>query len=229
MNEINFTQPIDIKGIEEGDSVIISTSNGGTVLLPYPMLIENADNEIEFELAVQNVLLASSLRLSLIRLNSPQSHHHGAEEEREQARVSIASAITTLPTEVKRGWWKNLNAVEKGGATNLLLAVLLFLFALIRAALVLSTQPLTSVGTDTFAMLAVAAVLAMYNGHLLLLEGKQKRLAAIGAASTAAAQTVSVQPILRRPLPVRADVRLVLYGHTFTSPDAPIIELDDGL
>lgn len=57
---------IFLKNICTGDSVVISTSNGGTITLSHSMIQDKASMSAPFDTAIQNVLLASSLRTLII-------------------------------------------------------------------------------------------------------------------------------------------------------------------
>ncbi|RYG67292.1 hypothetical protein EON64_07765 [archaeon] len=62
--------------IKPQDSIIISTSNGGSVLLGYETICLKAQDDVEFDVAVQNVPLASSLKISL-HMDGPQASSRG--------------------------------------------------------------------------------------------------------------------------------------------------------
>lgn len=52
---------IFINNVYPGDTIVISTSNGGTATLSHTMLLDKADLQRPFHIPLQNVLLASSL------------------------------------------------------------------------------------------------------------------------------------------------------------------------
>lgn len=218
--------------------MIISISNGGTVVLSYRLLIEKADDEIEFEMPVQNVPLASSIRLSLRRVGSSSSSPSTTTTT--ASRTPVASTkvpkVLVAPRETKKGRWGLLSEVERNSAVNLSLASLLFLFAVGRAALSLyetrsEELPLTSrllaVGAENVVMMVLGVSLMLYNTRLLRKAMRSKE-AALSSSSSSVTPTPSTVVIEAATRSAAVDVQLLLNGHSFTSPDAPIIEMDDG-
>jgi hypothetical protein len=61
-----FSRIIIVPNVENGDEILITTSNGGSVVLSYNVLQDKAYDGVEFESGIKNVPLASSLRLRVI-------------------------------------------------------------------------------------------------------------------------------------------------------------------
>lgn len=61
---------VNIPRMKRGDSLLLSTTNAGTVSLSYEIMSSKSEDEIDFEASVQSVPLASCLRLS-VRSNIP--------------------------------------------------------------------------------------------------------------------------------------------------------------
>lgn len=82
--------------VKKGDQIIMSTSNGGSVNLSYEMILSKAEDGLEFDVAVQNVPLASSLKISLLVVGSDQNDY--VDSRRFSKKVSAKDRFSELTT-----------------------------------------------------------------------------------------------------------------------------------
>jgi len=172
-----------VSNVCQGDELLISLSNGGIVRLNYNQIIERSENGAEFDAAVTNVSLLSSLRVVLgqEQVDLSGRANSGGSPSKFKALVDVAIALTT----------------ERGTAINLVLSLMVMVVALSSA---------KAIGVDTTLLFMFAFLLGAYNFNNILQ----------GVYS----QNTGTQSI---------SVRMILKGHTFTSPDAPAKEPEDKL
>lgn len=88
-----FDHIISIPEVYEGDKLLLSLSNGGSVSFSYDDLIRRSDSLIEFEMAVQNVALASSLKLLFERENTKATGSGGSSRANHQWVNQLSMAL----------------------------------------------------------------------------------------------------------------------------------------
>jgi hypothetical protein len=81
----SWNRVIFISKVYPGDTIVISTSNGGTATLSHTMLLDKADLQRPFHAPLQNVLLASSL--SLIVTDVPHLKSKNASGDKKQSSL----------------------------------------------------------------------------------------------------------------------------------------------
>lgn len=182
----DWDRVITVPSLKKGDQLIISTSNGGTVLLTYEQILAKAEDGQEFEQAVQNVPLASSLKISLTRetnnFKCGGAADIAAEARRAGRKLTRFDAVLALMIAVTS---------ERTSAINLVLSIMVIIAGL---------ASLRFVGRDTTLLLLLAAALSLYNLNQIV------QRVCDGADSSDRGQVL----------------RVILHGHTFTSPDEPI-------
>ena len=192
-------------------------------MLPHRLIMDKSEDEIEFELAIQNVPLASSIRLALRRTGvraSPAAPCSAPE---------LAPNASSKSDKTRRKGWAALTSEEKNIYTNIIFATLLLAFAVCRGGLQLAVLRqqngailgnLSSVSADSLVMAGLGLLLLLYNG--LQLRGRSTSKQASGSSAPSAA--VAGEGAVRASV----NVQLTLLGHSLKSPDAPVVELDDG-
>ncbi len=181
----DWDRVITVPKLQKGDQLIISTSNGGTVLLTYEMILQRSEDGVEFELAVQNVPLASSLKISLLRESNDfmngacdivlEAKKAGRKPTQRDLVLDLLISITT----------------DRSSAINLVLSIMV---------IIVGTASLRSIGADTTLLYLLAALLSAYNLQQIVQRVQD------GSEKGSKNQTL----------------RVILHGHTFTSPDEPI-------
>jgi hypothetical protein len=140
---------ITVPRLMKGDHLIISTSNGGSLQLSYDQLVQKSEDGIPFEMAVQNVPLASSLKISLVRETNDFANGGAADianEARKQGRkVTRFDLLLELLISITS---------ERASAINLVLSTMVIMAG---------TASLRSVGADTTLLFLMAALLSVYN------------------------------------------------------------------
>jgi len=80
--------------VKKGNEIILTISNGGQVVLTYDFILNKLlDNGFEFDIAIQNVPLASSLRMSLFIQQHDLCHSSSAHNDPHDARQCSTQAI----------------------------------------------------------------------------------------------------------------------------------------
>jgi hypothetical protein len=218
--------PVPIARLVPGDEVIISMSNGGSLLLPYRLLADRAEDEIEFELAVQNVPLPSSVRMAIRKDDSLISPQSGASFSSSlplrSTPIPRSPPSPDTPTTKKSVWWKN---GEQSILVNILLSLLLMVAIPFRSFLSSSISSINQLFTaDNNLAFTFSFALLFYNSWLLYSDLKTKRL----SEASFAAKINTLDDSFENDIS-HISIHLLLFGHNFTSPDAPINEPDEGL
>jgi hypothetical protein len=181
---------INISNVKDGDVLIISTTNGGTINITSNDLFTKAFEGIDFDIALQHVALASSLSLTIL--------DDGSEYNSKTARSKPGSPTFNnekIESFVKK-WGKLFGTMFTDRANSITIVLSLMV-------ILVSCSSIKYLGPDTSLLFIFAASLAIYNIYWIinkLTDGKEK--------------------------PGR-DLSLIVHGHSFTSPDAPIHEIDD--
>jgi hypothetical protein len=142
---------INIPPLQAADQVIISTSNGGVVTLKYENIIQKAEDGMDFEQTVQNVTLASSLKLCIIRDSSAAEtdalegfNREANSESRSKMPLFLSGLLQTVI----------LLTSERSSAISLVLSMMVLMAA---------SSSCRYVGVDTSLLFLLAALLAAYN------------------------------------------------------------------
>lgn len=189
-----FGRIITLASIKKQDEIIISMSNGGFVSLSYNLLVTKGEDGNEFDLALQQVPLASSLKLSVLHFSiesqqgtldiSLESNKFEDKKKNKKIRdyvLDFAMAITS----------------DRGLAINIVLSLMV---------LMAGTSSLRAIGPDALLLFMFAITLSVVNIYQIILRTRKDE--------NLGQQTVYA-------------FRLIVHGHNFTSPDAPIIDIDN--
>jgi hypothetical protein len=182
----DWNRIIVVPNLGKGDQILLSTSNGGIVRLLYDTIINKAQESQECEYSVQNVTLASSLKITLA-VDNVIMGGGGSKCLRKSGPPTTMDMIIDMA---------NTLSSERNTAINLVLSMMV---------LVVAMCSLRSVGIDTTLLFLFATLLSLYNCKNILQR--------VYAGESDAHKKVSI--------------RIILNGHTFTSPDAPVKEVDD--
>jgi hypothetical protein len=196
-----------VNNVRKEDELVISTSNGGTVTLSADLLKTKAEisgQGSEFELAVQGVPLASSIRMSVAR--TAGSVEDDESIDKKQKSTSILDSSLALAVK--------LVADRRNAATIVLAATFL----------IVAMSSFASVTEDTSFMFVLALILAGHCLYLMLSEplASSNRVGTGGGG----ARRLSLNSLKHSQ---HANYRLVLISHAFTSPDAPVNEPEDDI
>ena len=176
---------INVSDLTNGDKLIITTSNGGTVTLSTETIYEKAEEAIEFEIPVENVTLASSLKLTIFTDSSVYD-----------ARYSISSKSRKLLEASKSSANKILESLISD--RNNSMAIILSLMVLL-----VGISSVRFITAETSLLLVFAVILAVHNIYILISKQAEKK---------------------RKK---SQDFCIIIHGHSFTSPDVPIYEMED--
>ena len=196
---------INIPTVSKGDVVILSISTGGYINLTYDVLIDKAEDAVDFDVAVQGVPLASSLRVNVSHCvysshhshNNTSSHNGGGDNNRGNTDRKV--------TRIQKMWVGLTAAItSEANAVTLILSIMVLLVGI-------STSP--NLGPDTSLLFVFATLLACYN---------IQRLVNDTASSSSQSSNVSRKV-------ESSSLTLIILSHAFTSPDAPINALDDDI
>lgn len=180
---------ISVPHIGKGDQILLSMSNGGIVRLTYDTIQAKCEDGNEFETSVQNVKLASSLKITLT-LESLNLGSVGTTGGRTRgANVSTMDLLVDMAMALSN---------ERTTAINLVLSMMVMIVAL---------SSLRAIGVDTTLLFLFAALLSGYNCNNILQR--------VYAGETDAHKRIAV--------------RIILHGHAFTSPDAPVKEAEENI
>ena len=175
--------------IGKGDQVVISLSNGGIVRMSFEYVQMRCEDGIEFESPVQNVKLASSLKITL----TPEDVNLGslgiAGGRKRNQNMSTLDMLADMAIALSN---------DRTTAINLVLSMMVIVVAI---------SSLRAIGIDTTLLFLFAALLSGYNCNLIL------QRVYMGESDAQC----------------KIAVRMVLHGHAFTSPDAPIKEVEDSI
>lgn len=178
---------INISNVKDGDVLIICTNNGGTINITSNVLFSKAFEGVDFDMALQNVALASSLSLTIL--------DDGLERNSKIFKSKPGSNNETNESFIEK--WEKILITIFTDRTNSISIVLSSMVILV------GISSMKYLGPDTSLLFIFASSLAVYNIYWIinkLTEGKDK--------------------------PGR-DLSLIVHGHSFTSPDAPINEEND--
>lgn len=178
---------ISVPFIGKGDQILLSMSNGGIVRMSYDYIQARCEDGVEFETSVQNVKLASSLKITLSLESVNLGSVGNAGGRKRDQNLSTMDMLVDMAMSLSN---------ERSTAINLVLSMMVIVVAL---------SSLRAIGLDTTLLFLFAALLSGYNCNNILQR--------VYAGETDAHKRMSV--------------RMILHGHAFTSPDAPIKEAEE--
>lgn len=183
----DWNRVITIAAVRPGDVLILSTSNGGHVSLTYDQIRLRVDDGLDFDVAVQDVPLASSLKISVSL----------------QAQCQDILDRTSSTSKAKQTYLYRLQELGVMITSDRACAISTVLSLLV---LMAGFNALTSrsIGPQATLLMLFATALSVYNLWTTL---ERARVGQRGEA---------------KGLPIT----LLVHGHTFTSPDAPINDPD---
>eukprot|EP01039_Chlorochromonas_danica_P008680 gene8680-9563_t len=173
-----FGRMITVSSLKPDDRLILSTSNGGSAMLTYDSICMKAEEVGEFDVALQNVPLASSLKLSLTVTDSVHE---------QRTKQTIQKQISDVVVLLSR---------DRSLGIGVVLSVMVILTGL---------RSVSTIASHLILLLLFANALALYNIYQTL-EACWAEQAHRMKSST---------------------LRLVIHGHAFTSPDAPVVDTDN--
>lgn len=176
---------INIADLSLDDKLIISTSNGGTVTLSTNTIYEKAEEGLEFDIPVENVTLASSLKLTIFT----DSTVYGAYPTLSNKRRNLDSA--------KKGTANKIIESLISDRNNAMAIILSFMVVLV------GISSIRFITAETSLLLVFAVILAAHNIYTLVSKQAQRKRKKI------------------------QDFCIIIHGHSFTSPDVPIYEMED--
>jgi hypothetical protein len=175
--------------IGKGDQIVISLSNGGILRMSYDYIQARCEDGAEFETAVQNVKLASSLKITLTLESVNLGSLGNAGGRKRDHNLSTMDMVADMAMSLSN---------DRTTAINLVLSMMVIVVAL---------SSLRAIGMDTTLLFLFAALLSGYNCSIILRR--------VYTGESDAHRKISV--------------RMILHGHTFTSPDEPIKEVEDSI
>jgi hypothetical protein len=178
----DWNRIITLPIVKKGDQIIISTSNGGSINLTYDLILSKAEDGLEFDVAVQNVPLASSLKISLLIEGS--EHLDFADSRRISRKLSLKDQISEIGAII---------LTNRSCVINTVLSMMVIMAGI---------SSLHAFGIDAFLFVLLSTGLSLYN-LLQVIEIAKGDL------------QLSTKGIC---------LRLIIHGHTFTSPDDPVNE-----
>ena len=195
-------------------------------MLSYQLIVEKSLDEIEFEIPIQNVPLASSLRLALRRI-VPAA-----------AVTAPAPAIAIPSVAVEQASSKPTSSSKFSAAEKSCIAYILFSLALLAigcsrvvSQVVQSDSDsiLEALSVDSILLIGLGLAQLCYNVFQWRSEISSKRRGSTGIkAAAGAVTTVTTAEQSSFVAPSTITVQMTILSHSLTSPDLPIVELDDG-
>jgi hypothetical protein len=204
---------IFLKNICNGDSVVISTSNGGTITLSHSTIQDKASMSAPFDTAIQNVLLASSLRTLLIE--EPHTL--------EQALAPVKKR--TMMSQVV----ESFNEVSQDQrSVEILTLSLMVAFTALKAFISMFSTDVES-SLSLFVALAVvlagsAAVQVPFSSHAMYHTAPSPIIALFLLQTFTVSTSRSGHP---PPRQTGDNFHLTIIEHQYTSPDAPVKAPED--
>lgn len=184
---------INVPAVKKGDQIIISTSNGGSVILPFDNIISKAESGSEFESAVQNVPLASSLKISVSMQGFDKSGSTETMTENRRLGKRISANLREQISDFAAAM-----ITDRSFAINTVLSMMVIMAGI---------SSIMEVGSEASLLYLFAGALSIYNIYQVVEEAR------VDKSETGKS----------------INLRLVIHGHTFTSPDAPVTDLDSDI
>ena len=201
--EPDWGRIVNLPSVKKGDQIIISLSNGGTVTLSYEVLVNKAEDANEFDVAVRDVPLASSLRLSVqvsgFDRNSGTSTPAGSMDDGPSAseKQRRLGKRISLSLREKIADFAQVAISDRSFAINTVLSIMVIMAGI---------SSFMDVGPEAFLLYLFAGALSAYNIYQVFDETRIDHPQSMKNGLT---------------------LRLVIHGHTFTSPDNPVVEVDN--
>lgn len=193
---------IFINNVYPGDTIVISTSNGGTATLSHTMLLDKADVQRPFHIPLQNVLLASSL--SVLVTDAP----HITTKENTQGNGNNNGLFSKLKVvaDMCRIISKNQKSVQTVILSTMIFCVgIRCICASIFGKVTIPSLPL---------FLGLSLVLAVISARQVINASRDRYSSMPGSIFS--------------PKDVRPEsYHLIIQEHQFTSPDAPVKAPED--
>ena len=175
---------INVTDLTNGDKLIITTSNGGTVTLSTETIYHAAEEAIEFEIPVENVTLASSLKLTIFTDITVYDAHHSLSNKSRRTIENSKSTNKILESLIS----------DRNNSMAIILSIMVLLVGI---------SSVRFITAETSLLLVFAIILAVHNVYTLISKQAEKK---------------------RKK---SQDFCLIIHGHSFTSPDVPIYEMED--
>eukprot|EP00595_Chromulina_sp_UTEXLB2642_P000544 CAMPEP_0196763982 /NCGR_PEP_ID=MMETSP1095-20130614/5170_1 /TAXON_ID=96789 ORGANISM="Chromulina nebulosa, Strain UTEXLB2642" /NCGR_SAMPLE_ID=MMETSP1095 /ASSEMBLY_ACC=CAM_ASM_000446 /LENGTH=385 /DNA_ID=CAMNT_0042118429 /DNA_START=203 /DNA_END=1357 /DNA_ORIENTATION=- len=137
---------IILSDVKLSDRLIISTSNGGTVNISIHTLIEKSEVDNEFDIPVQSVALASSIKLSISPIKSLNNSSN--------SKIDILSTLSEYLTTNRK---------------NTITLILSIMF------LVISCSSMYSITSDSLLMFLLAAILSTHSIYNIISDSNQQK------------------------------------------------------
>jgi hypothetical protein len=201
----SWNRLIFINNVYPGDTIVISTSNGGTATLSHTMLLDKADVQRPFHIPLQNVLLASSL--SVLVTDAP---HITTKENAEGNGTNKGSTSLFSKLKVVADMCRVISKNQKSVQT-IILSSMIFCVGI------------RCICYSIFLNTTIPSLPLFYGLSLVL--------AVISARQVINASRESYSSIpgsIFSPKDVRPEsYHLIIQEHQFTSPDAPVKAPED--
>lgn len=194
---------IRIPSMNRGDELVIMLSNGGTLTISQEVLLMKSDMGADFEAPVQNVLLATSLK---IRLQVEEHGISGSGGVSSTSKVSIPLLSPIIDF--------ILRVCESNGRTTTLLILILVVILMSTRSVVsfLHTQGHITISTGILLLFSLS--LAIGTARELSMQKKPNGRTSLeheGGAATGGGTTLCI----------------FLMEHQYISPDAPVKDPED--
>jgi hypothetical protein len=195
----SWNRLIFINKVSPGDTIVISTSNGGTATLSHTMLLDKADLQRPFHVPLQNVLLASSL--SVIVTDIPHiTNSKAAAGDNKQSLFSKLKVVADMCRIISR---------DQKSVQTIILSFMIFCVG-IRC---VCHSVLVAVTVPSLALFyGLSLVLAVISARQVINDYNESYLPG-----------TAFSPKVVRP----ESYHLIIQEHLFTSPDAPVKAPED--
>lgn len=192
--------------VKKGDEIILTTSNGGQVMLTYDLVLNKLlDNGFEFDVAIQNVPLASSLRISMFiqqhDILSPGNPANITDTSNPNSMETVKRYSTQSMARYSNKKYNmkeqlmvmfNLMITNRSCAINIVLSMMVIMAGM---------SSIHAFGFDSSLFVVLTTLLSIYNIYQVVERVREEH-------------ELSERGIV---------LRLIVHMHTFTSPDAPVL------
>lgn len=199
---------IFLSHLRKGDELVISTSNGGVATLTWDTLISRADENMEFDQPVQEVTLASSIRMKLDMIDANGVSSSGdSPSPTNGSRSKNSDLVATV--------W-NLLSQDRRHTVTLMLSMMTIMILFSNLGYITSESALLIIFTILVTLQCMSYVLCG-NSH--------------GRSFGILNLLSDVSPTCACGLKATKTVRMSLFliAHAFTSPDAPVHSPEDDI
>jgi len=200
---------IAFPSVKKGDEIIVTTSNGGQVTLTYDFILNKLlDNGFEFDVAIQNVALASSLRISMfiqqhniLQQSSNAAGTPTSESDRKKYTTQSIARYSNKKLNYREQLTMMLHLIttKRACAINIVLSMMVIMVGI---------SSFHAFGFDSSLFVMLTSLLSTYNIYQVI------------------EKVMEEHELSERGLVLR----LIVHMHTFTSPDAPVlVETDNDI